>query len=114
MMLPLDFPTLYTCTYDGDGWSHSCLCGDTRDIVAGAYWRISSLIDSLMTCWMVNDALLSDNKFIILVVYLALRLEIPRISYMNTPLFDIGLIGLQVPNIAQPVIECGSQSYESY
>ena len=62
---------------------------------------------------MVDDALLSNNDSIVL-VYLALRLEIPRMSYMSTPLFDTRLIGLEVPNLAQSIIESGNQPYEDY
>ena len=63
---------------------------------------------------MVGDALLSDNNFVILVVYLVLRLETPRISCISTPLFDIRLIGLEVPNLAQPIIGSGMEAYEGY
>ena len=61
---------------------------------------------------MVDDASLLVNDFIILVVYMVLRLETPRMFYMNTQLFDIGLIGLEVSNLAQLVIKSDSQSYE--
>ena len=46
---------------------------------------------------MVDDALLSDSDSIVLVVYLVLRLETPRMSCMSAPLFDTRLIGLVVP-----------------
>lgn len=46
---------------------------------------------------MVDDALLSDSDFVVLVVYLVLRLEIPRMSCVSAPLFDTRLIGLAVP-----------------
>ena len=36
---------------------------------------MSSLIDPLTECWMVDDALLSDSDSVVLVVYLVLRLE---------------------------------------
>ena len=49
---------------------------------------------------MVDDALLSNNDSVVLVVYLVLRLEIPRMSYMSTPLVDTRLIGLKIPNLA--------------
>ena len=58
------------------------------------------LIDLLMECWMVDDTLLSDNDAVVLVVYLALRLETPRMSYMSTPHFDTGLISLEVQDLA--------------
>ena len=57
---------------------------------------------------MVDVALLSNNDSVFLVVYLVLRLKIPRISYINTIFFDTGLIGLEVLDLAQPVIESGS------
>ena len=46
---------------------------------------------------MVDNALLLDNNFVVLVVYLVLRLETPRMSCMSAPLFDTRLIGLAVP-----------------
>ena len=58
------------------------------------------MIDPLMEYWMVDDALLSDSDFVIPMVYLVLRLEILRMSCMSTLLFDTGLIGLEVPDIA--------------
>ena len=61
---------------------------------------MSSLIDPLMECWMVDDVLLLDNDSVILVVYLVLRLKTPRISYISTSLFDTGLIDLEVPYLA--------------
>ena len=51
---------------------------------------------------MVDDALLSDNDSVVLVVYLVLRLETPRMSCMSAPLFDTRLIGLAVPDLVQP------------
>ena len=63
---------------------------------------------------MVNDTSLSNNDYVIPMVYLVFRLETPTISYMSTPLFDIKLIELDVPDLAQLVIESGSQSYEGY
>ena len=75
---------------------------------------MSSLIDPLTECWMVDDTLLSDNDSVVLVVYLIFRLETPRISCMSASLFDIRLIGLDVPDLAQPVIGSGSQPYEGY
>ena len=61
---------------------------------------MSSLIDLFMECWMVDDVLLSNNNFVILVVYLILRLETPRMSYMSTPPFDTGFIDMKVSNLA--------------
>ena len=75
---------------------------------------MSSLIDSLMECWMVDDALLSDSDSVVLVVYLVLRLETLRMSYMSAPLFDPRLIGLAVPDLVQLVIGSGSRPYEGY
>ena len=75
---------------------------------------MSSLIDPLTKCWMVDDALLSDNDSIVLVVYLVLRLETPRMSCMSAPLFDTRLIGLAVPYLVQLVIGRGSRPYEGY
>ena len=57
---------------------------------------------------MVDNTSLSNNDSVILVVYLVLRLEIPRMSYMSTPLFDIKLIGLEVLDLIQSVIGSGS------
>ena len=75
---------------------------------------MSSLIDPLMKCWMVDDTLLSDMDSVVLVVYLVLRLETPRMSCMSAPLFDTGLIGLDVPNLVQLVIGSSSRPYEGY
>ena len=72
------------------------------------HWRMSSLIDLLTECWMVDDALLSNIDSIVLVVYLVLRLGTSRVSCMSTPLFDTRLIGLDVPNLVQLVIGSGS------
>ena len=63
---------------------------------------------------MVDDALLSDNNSVVLVVYLVLRLETPRMSCMSAPLFDTRLIGLAIPNLVQLVIGSGSRPYEGY
>ena len=63
---------------------------------------------------MVDDALLSDSDSIVLVVYLVLRLETPRMSSMSALLFDTRFIGLDVPDLVQSVIESDSQSYEGY
>ena len=63
---------------------------------------------------MVDDALLSDSDSIVLVVYLVLRLETPRMSCMSAPLFDTRLIGLAVPDLVQQVIGSGSRPYEGY
>ena len=75
---------------------------------------MSSLIDPLTECWMVDDALLSDNDSVVLVVYLVLRLETPRMSCMSASFFDTRLIGLVVPDLAQLVIGSGSRPYEGY
>ena len=58
---------------------------------------MSSLIDPLTECWTVDDALLLESDSVVLVVYLVLRLETPRMSCMSAPLFDTRLIGLAVP-----------------
>ena len=63
---------------------------------------------------MVDDALLSDNDSVVLVVYLVLRLETPRMSCMSAPLFDTRLIGLAVLDLVQLVIGSGSRPYEGY
>ena len=63
---------------------------------------------------MVDDALLSDSDSVVLVVYLVLRLETPRMSYMSAPLFDTRLIGLAVLDLVQLVIGSGSRPYEGY
>ena len=75
---------------------------------------MSSLIDPLTEWWMVDDALLSDSDSVVLVVYLVLRLETPRMSCMSAPLFDTRLIGLAVPDLVQLVIGSGSRPYEGY
>ena len=79
-----------------------------------AYWRISLLIDPLPECRMVDDTSLSDNDSIVPVVSLVFRLETPKMSYMSTPLFNTELIGLEVPDLAQPITESGNQPYEGY
>ena len=63
------------------------------------------MINPLMKCWIVDDISLSNNDSVISMVYLILRLEIPKIFCMSTPLFGIGLIGLEVSDLAQLVIE---------
>ena len=63
---------------------------------------------------MVDDALLSDNDSVVLVVYLVLRLKTPRMSCMSAPLFDTRLIGLAVPDLVQLVIGSGRRPYEGY
>ena len=63
---------------------------------------------------MVDETLLSDNDSIVIIVYLVLRLETLRISYMSTTLFDIGLIGLEVSDLVQSVIGSGNQPYKGY
>ena len=63
---------------------------------------------------MVDDALLSDNDSVVLVVYLVLRLETPRMSCMSAPLFDTRLIGLAIPDLVQLVIGSGSRPYDGY
>ena len=80
----------------------------------GANWRMSLLINLLMEYWMVDDTSLSNNDSIILMVYLILRLKTLNMSCMSTTLFDSRLIGLEVLDLAQPIIESGSQPYEGY
>ena len=63
---------------------------------------------------MVDDALLSNSDSVVLVVYLVLRLETPRMSCMSAPLFDTRLIGLVVPDLVLLVIGSGSRPYEGY
>ena len=63
---------------------------------------------------MVDNALLSNSNFVVPVLYLILRLETLRMSYISTLLFDTTLIGLEVSNLVQLVIESGSQPYEGY
>ena len=75
---------------------------------------MSSLIDPLTECWIVDDAFLSNNDSVVLVVYLVLRLETPRISCLSAPLFDTRLIGLAVPDLVQLVIGSCSRPYEGY
>ena len=75
---------------------------------------MSLLIDPLTKCWMVDDASLSDDDFVVRVVYQVLRLETPSMSCISTPLFNIRLIGLEVLDLTQPVIKSGSQPYEGY
>ena len=57
---------------------------------------------------MVDDALLSYNDSVILVVYLVFRRETLRMSCISTPLFDTRLIGLKVLDLVQPVIRSDS------
>ena len=61
---------------------------------------------------MINNTASLNNGSLILVMHLVLRLEIPMIPYMRTPLFDIRIIGMEVSNLAQPNIVSGSQPYE--
>ena len=63
---------------------------------------------------MVDDVLLSNSDSVVLVVYLVLRLETPRMSCMSAPLFDTILIGLVVPDLVQLVIGSGSRPYDGY
>ena len=63
---------------------------------------------------MVDNALLSNSDSVVLVVYMVLRLETPRMSCMSAPLFDTRLIGLVVPDLVQLVIGSGSRPYEGY
>ena len=63
---------------------------------------------------MVDDALLSDSDSVVLVVYLVLRLETPRMSCMSAPLFDTRLIGLVISDLVRLVIGSGSRPYEGY
>ena len=63
---------------------------------------------------MVDDALLSDSDSVVLVVYLVLRLETPRMSCISAPLFHTRLIGLDVPDLVQLVIGSGSRPYKGY
>ena len=80
----------------------------------GTHYRMSSLINLLREFYMVDNSSLSNSDFIILVVYLVLRLEIPRMSYMSTPFFDTILIGLEVSNLVHSVIGSNSQLYKGY
>ena len=75
---------------------------------------MSSLVDPLTESWMVDNALLLDSNSVVLVVYLVLRLETPRMSCMSAPLFDTRLIGLAIPDLVQLVIGSGSRPYEGY
>ena len=76
--------------------------------------RISSLIDLLTKCWMVDDTSLLNSDSTIPMVYLVLRLDTLRMSYMSTQLFDTRLIDLKVLDLAYSVIESDSQLYEDY
>ena len=69
---------------------------------------MSSLIDPLTEYWIVDDVLLSNSDFVVIVVYLVLKHDTPRISCMSTSLFDIRLIGFEVSDLVQPVIGSGS------
>ena len=75
---------------------------------------MSLLIDLLTECWIVDDTSLSDNNFIVSMLNLVVRFETPKMSYMSTPLFDIELIGLEIPNLVQPIIGSGNQPYNGY
>ena len=72
------------------------------------------MIDLLTKYWMVDDALLLDSDFVVLVVYLVLRLEISRMSCMSAPLSDTKLICLDVPDLVQLVIWSGNRPYKGY
>ena len=61
---------------------------------------MSSSIDPLTECGMVDDVLFSDSDSIVLVEYMFLRLGTLRMFCMSTLLFDIRLICLKVPNLA--------------
>ena len=63
---------------------------------------------------MVDDVLLSDSDSVVLVVYLVLRLETPRMSCMSALLFDTRLIGLAIPDLVQLVIGSVSRPYKGY
>ena len=73
---------------------------------------MSSLIDSLMEYWIVDDTSLLNSDFVVSIVCLVLRLKIPRMSYMSTLFFDIRFMGMKVSYLTQPVIESGSQPYD--
>ena len=73
---------------------------------------MSSLIDLLTECWMINDALLSNSDSVILIVHLVY--EKLRMSYISTLIFNTKPIGLEVLDLVQQVIWSGSQPYESY
>ena len=57
---------------------------------------------------MVDDALLSDSDSVVLVVYLVLRFETPRMSCMSALLFDTSLIDLDILDLVQLVIGNGN------
>ena len=57
---------------------------------------------------MIDNALLSNNDFVVPIVYMVLRLKIPRMSCMSITFFDTRLICLEVLSLAQSVI--GSDS----
>ena len=61
---------------------------------------------------MVGDTSLLDRDSIVPMAYLVLRIQIPRMSYMSTPLFDTRHIILEVSNLTQPTIRSGSQPYK--
>ena len=63
---------------------------------------------------MIDDASLSNSNFVVLMVYLILRLETPMISCMSALLFDTRLISLDVPDLVQLVIGSDSRPYEGY
>ena len=63
---------------------------------------------------MVDDALLSDSDSVVLVVYLVLRLETPRMSCISASFFDTRLICLNILDLVQSVIGSDSRPYEGY
>ena len=73
---------------------------------------MSSLIDPLTECWIVNNTSLSDSDSVISVAYLALRHETRRMPFMSTLFYDTVLVGLEVPDLAHPIIGSGSQPYD--
>ena len=60
---------------------------------------MSSLNNPLIECWMINDILSSNSNFVVLVMYLVLRLETLMTPYLSTSFFDTELIGLEVSDL---------------
>ena len=74
-------------------WGH-------QGYIVRAHWRMSLLIDPFTDYWMVDDTLLSNSDYVIQIVYLVLRLEKPKMSYMSTSLFDTKLVCFEALNLA--------------
>ena len=69
---------------------------------------MSSLNIPLTKRWTVDDISLSNNDFMVLIMYLVIRLETPRMFYFSTSFFNTGLIYPKVSHLTQSIIESSS------